>query len=176
MIILLSPDYGHHINIARKLLNNFIKQFEILYGWHLISHNVHGFSHICDDYIKFGPLDNCSTMFSFENYMCTLKNLIRKPDKPFIQVVKRCNEINLLKPHFQNETPAAFHFSGSHKRGPLTENIQGFQFTTLKMKQFTIKTNIEADCFLLTHNKMLVKVFNIVKEKNDTVYLICKQF
>lgn len=175
MIILLSPDYGHYINIAKKLLDNFIKQFEILYGCHLISHNVHGLSHICDDYIKFGALDNCST-FPFENYMSTLKNLIRKPDKPLIQVVKRCNEINLLKPHFQNETPAAFHFSGSHKKGPLTENIQGSQFTTLKMKKFTIKTNIEADCFLLTNNKILVKVFNIVKEKNDTVYLICKKF
>lgn len=101
MLILLSPDYGYYINIARKILDNFIKQFEILlYGRHLISHNVHGLSHICDDYIKFGPLDNCST-FPFENYMSNLKHLIRKPDKPFTQVVKRCNEINLLKPHFQ---------------------------------------------------------------------------
>jgi len=147
----------------------------ILYGRHLISHNVHGLNHICDDYVKFGPLDNCST-FPFENYMSTLKKLIRKPDKPLIQVVKRCNEINLLKPQFQNETPAAFHLSGSHKRGPLTENMQGSQFTTLKTKQFTIKINIEADCFLLTHNTILVKVFNIVKENNDTICLICKQF
>ncbi len=105
-------------------MDNFIKQFEILYGRHLLTHNVHGLNHICDDYIKFGPLDNCST-FSFENYMSTLKILIRKPDKPLIQVVKRCNEINLLKPQIQNETPADFHFSGSHEPTftPLTENV-----------------------------------------------------
>jgi len=37
MIILLSPDYGCHLNIAQQLLDNFVKNFEILYGRHLIS-------------------------------------------------------------------------------------------------------------------------------------------
>jgi len=83
MIILLSPDYGDYINIAKKILDNFVTQFDILYGRHIISHNVHGLTHTCDDYIKFSPLDNCST-FPFENYMSTLKNLIRKPEKPLI--------------------------------------------------------------------------------------------
>lgn len=47
MTILLSPDYAQYINIARKLLDNFVKTFEILYGQHLISHYVHGLTHIC---------------------------------------------------------------------------------------------------------------------------------
>lgn len=59
--------------MAKKLLDNFVKTFETLYGQHLLSHNIHGLSHICDDYIRFGPFDNCST-FPFENYMGTLKN------------------------------------------------------------------------------------------------------
>jgi len=102
MVILSSPDYGCHLNIVQKLLNNFVKNFDILYGRHLISHNVHGLTHLCDDFIEFGALDNCST-FPFENFMSTLKNLIRKPDKPLIQVIKMFNEMCALKSNSQKE-------------------------------------------------------------------------
>lgn len=68
MMILLSPDYGKYISQARVLLNNFVKKFEIMYGRHLVSHNVHCLTHLCDDYNLFGPLDNFSA-FPFENYM-----------------------------------------------------------------------------------------------------------
>lgn len=74
IMILSSPDYGCHLDIAHKLLNDVVKNFEILYGRHLISHNVQGLTHLCDDFIKFGALDNCST-FPFENFMSTLKIL-----------------------------------------------------------------------------------------------------
>lgn len=173
MIILLSPDYGCHLDIAQKLLNNFVKNFEILYGRHLISHNVHGLTHLCDDFIKFGALDNCST-FPFENFMSTLKNLIRKPDKPLIQVIKRFNEMHALKSNPQKEKKM-YTCTGPHTNGPLIENKEGLQYTTLNMEKCTIKTHIEADRFLLTNSNKIVKVFNIVDQKNS-IYLICKQF
>jgi len=92
MIILLSPDFGEFINYARKLLDSFVENFQILYGSYLISHNIHGLTHICDDYINFGPLDQCST-FPFENYMGILKRMLRKPDKPLEQIINRYNEM-----------------------------------------------------------------------------------
>lgn len=95
MMILISPDYGKYISCARLLLDNFVKSFELMYGRHLLSHNVHGLIHLCDDYIKFGPLDNISA-FPFENYMGSLKRMLRKPDKPLQQIIKRYNEKCLL--------------------------------------------------------------------------------
>ncbi|CAI6370216.1 unnamed protein product, partial [Macrosiphum euphorbiae] len=92
MIILLSPDYAEYINVSRILLDNFVKNFEKIYGRHLISHNIHGLTHICEDYVRFGPLDTCSA-FPFENYMCSLKRMLRKPNKPLEQVVNRYKEI-----------------------------------------------------------------------------------
>lgn len=59
--------------------------------------------------------------------------MIRKPDKPLIQVVKRSNEISLLKLNSQKEEIPVFTFSGFH--------IQVSQYTTLKMKTFSIKLN-----------------------------------
>uniref|UniRef100_A0A2S2NWN0 Uncharacterized protein n=1 Tax=Schizaphis graminum TaxID=13262 RepID=A0A2S2NWN0_SCHGA len=69
MTILLSSNIDiKFINYARDLLKYFVQSFEIIYGKHLISHNVHGLLHIADDYIHFGSLDNIST-FPFENFM-----------------------------------------------------------------------------------------------------------
>lgn len=72
MVILLSNNMNEYIDYARDLMIYFVKQFEIIYGKHLVSHNVHGLIHIADDYERFGPLDNISA-FPFENFMKNLK-------------------------------------------------------------------------------------------------------
>lgn len=72
MVILLSNNMNEYIDYARDLMIYFVKQFEIIYGKHLVSHNVHGIIHIADDYERFGPLDNISA-FPFENFMKNLK-------------------------------------------------------------------------------------------------------
>lgn len=129
---------------------------------------------MCDDYVKFGALDNCST-FPFENYISILKNLIRKPDKPLIQVIKRLNEINSLKFKTEKEKISSL-CSGSHTHGPLLENIQGSQFTTLNMEKFTIKTHTKGDQFVLTYDNDVVKVFNVIQNCNKSIFLVCKKF
>lgn len=74
--------------------------------------------------------------------MSILKNLIRKPDKPLIQVIKRFNEIHALKSNNGKEEKT-FKCSGSQTSGPLIENEEHsqkvVQYTTLKMEKFTIK-------------------------------------
>lgn len=116
MIILLSPDYAKYINVARKLLDSFVKNFVTIYGSHLISHNVHGLIHICDDYDKFGSLDKCAA-FPFENYMATLKRMVRKPHKPIEPIVKRYSEMSSLKLNDKLRT-FEIRFAGLHNHGP----------------------------------------------------------
>lgn len=152
MIILLNPDHSKYLNIARELLDIFVKDFEIIYGRYLISHNIHGLTHLYDDYEKFGPLDNCSA-FSFENYMGCLKRILRKPHKPLEQIIKRYNEICSLKSNTKiiNHAP---YFLGLHTHGPImSRSIKGKQFTTLILKNMTIKTHLERDSYFLTQQK-----------------------
>lgn len=176
MIILLSPDHSKYLNVARQLLDSFVKDFEIIYGRYLISHNIHGLTHLSDDYDKFGPLDNCSA-FPFENYMGCLKRMLRKPHKPLEQVIKRYREICLLKSSIKTKNCAP-NFSGLHTHGPtLSSSIKGKQFTTLILKNMTIKTHLERDSYFLTQEKKIVKIFNIIQKKNsEEVLLICKIF
>lgn len=180
MLILISPDKSKYIHIARKLLDNFVKNFEIIYGQHFISHNIHGITHICDDYEKFGPLDNCSA-FPFENYMGSLKRMLRKPHKPLQQIVKRYDEICCLKSTIGSKKKTSYQFGGPHKRGPIIENefndLNGDQFTSIILESMKIKINVDADSYLLTNDDNIVKVFNIIHNKNmNEVILICKKF
>lgn len=92
MRILLSTDHSKYVGYAANLLDYFVKTFEQMYGSHFVSHNVHSLLHVVDDYVKYGPLDNCSC-FPFENYMKVLKRMIRKHDKPLQQIIKRYDEI-----------------------------------------------------------------------------------
>lgn len=176
MIILLSPDYAKYINLSRILLDNFVKNFEKMYGRHLISHNIHGLLHISEDYEQFGPLDNCSA-FPFENYMCSLKKMLRKPNKPLEQVVNRYKEICELKSTIKIKK-LPYRLTGSHKHGPVLEYIKtGNQFTAIILETMSIKTHIEADSYLLTSDHNVIKVFNIIQNTNTgEIIFICKQF
>ncbi|KAF0759468.1 Uncharacterized protein FWK35_00006114 [Aphis craccivora] len=127
MIILLSPDYSKFIDIARRLLDKFVKDFEVIYGRHFISHNIHGLMHLCDDYNEFGPLDHCSA-FPFENYMGCLNKMLRKPHKPLEQIIRRYSEVYSLKTQVVNKKYPFL--TGLHKRGPTLLNT-GKQFTSI---------------------------------------------
>jgi len=68
--VLLSPAavHGHLLHFINKLLSYYVQKFGEIYGEEFLSHNVHGLLHLCDDYSKFGPLDNFSC-FPYENFM-----------------------------------------------------------------------------------------------------------
>ncbi|KAF0682496.1 Uncharacterized protein FWK35_00038597, partial [Aphis craccivora] len=73
------------INYAEELLRHFVISFEVLYGIHNMSHNIHGLLHLADDVKYHGTLDQFSA-FKFENFMQQLKKMIRKSDKPLQQI------------------------------------------------------------------------------------------
>jgi len=89
--ILLGSDLSQYLNFAKQLLEYFVKTFQFIYVKQFISHNIHGLQHLTDDYIQYGPLDCCSA-FPFENYMKSLKSMLRKREKPLQQVIKRYEE------------------------------------------------------------------------------------
>lgn len=94
--ILLAPNVDINlVNFVEKILTYFVDKFCEIYGKEFISLNVHNLLHIVDDYKKFGALDSCSC-FPFENYMKTLKKMIRKHEKPLEQVIKRYHEFQMF--------------------------------------------------------------------------------
>lgn len=58
----------------------------MIYGSQHLVFNTHSLIHLADDTKKFGVLDSVS-FFPFENYLGTLKRLVRRPQNPLQQVV-----------------------------------------------------------------------------------------
>ncbi|KYN02771.1 hypothetical protein ALC62_06406 [Cyphomyrmex costatus] len=90
--ILCHPEDCLYNNIyANELLTYFVKIFKVLYGETNLVFNVHNLIHICQDVKMYGPLDTFSA-FPFENYLKTLKRMLRKSEKPLSQLNNRFHE------------------------------------------------------------------------------------
>ncbi|KAE9529171.1 hypothetical protein AGLY_011967 [Aphis glycines] len=65
-----SPDKNNFKQFAKDLLEYFVESFQLIYGKHYVSYNIHAILHLVDDYEQFGTLVNCSA-FCFENFMAS---------------------------------------------------------------------------------------------------------
>ena len=75
-----------NICLANKLFIYFIKQGISLYGKSFPVYNVHLLSHLGDDVLRNGALDNFSA-FPYDNYLGSLKKMIRGGRCPLKQVI-----------------------------------------------------------------------------------------
>ena len=83
--------YKTHSDYASKLLVEFVNEFHSFYGKDMVVYNVHCLIHLVMDVEKYGPLDTFSA-FSFESFLGQLKKIIRKPNQPLPQIVRRVAE------------------------------------------------------------------------------------
>jgi hypothetical protein len=86
--ILCSKTYSHVYDVAGKVLNRFVYDYDGIFGSSEITYNVHCLLHLSRFVLKFGNLDSWSA-FPFENYLWHLKRRIRSPNKPLQQAVRQ---------------------------------------------------------------------------------------
>jgi hypothetical protein len=123
--ILSSNEYCFSQNeYARKLLHLFVAECQNIYGSYFLSFNVHCLIHLCDDVMRFGSLPNFSA-YPFENYLQSLKKLLRKSNQALQQVIKR-----LMERFHIDATPKTicydsrqYRFKLQHDSGPLLPNL-----------------------------------------------------
>lgn len=80
--------------VVQQLLSEFTSEAISLYGKQFMSYNVHALSHLVDDFLQHGPLENLSC-FPFESFLGVIKNSIRSGYKPFEQAANKCNNENI---------------------------------------------------------------------------------
>ncbi|XP_043478375.1 uncharacterized protein LOC122512027 isoform X2 [Leptopilina heterotoma] len=162
-----------NIDVAHEMLQLFVTDFDSLYGKEFISYNVHNLLHLCADVKRFGALGNFSA-FKFENYMGTVKRMIRKGDKPLQQLARRYAEVENIQ-KLKNYATEEFILDHAHNRGPLTQdcltNIPK-QYKNLKTKGFSINCDdIRNNCVMLKDGTFLI-VENILQLGGQDIKIV----
>lgn len=168
------------VQLAGELLVMFIKHCEKIYGSHFLIYNVHILCHLNDDVEKFGPLDNYSA-FPFENYLQTLKKLVRSPHKPLQQIIRRLKEIDCNQNVLHQETQDVPLLLLEHNSGPFPANdiFQYKMYRKIKYKNviFYVWQYCNADCYCYTKEGKVIKIHNILFRCHDNILLFYgKQF
>jgi len=141
--ILLSPNSDDSwIEYAKKLFNRFISLSKEIYGPEFSVYNVHCLEHITDDYKLYGQLNNYSA-FDFENYMQSLKRMLRSKSMQLQQIVKRCAEIE------------------RHKN--VTQSCKKPLKNTLFINNICVSNSIRDNCYLTNSGKIVVIVKILAK-------------
>ena len=62
-----------------------------------------------------------------------------------------------------------------HYEGPMVKSCNGKQYKMLLFRSWTIRTKSKSDCYVILHNQRVVRVSNIVRNK-EGVFLIGQRF
>lgn len=157
--------------IAHELICIFLNHGVKIYGRQFYVYNVHSLCHISSDVERFGALDSYSA-FPFENYLGQLKNLIKSPNNPLQQIIRRLAEINSLNKTI-SPSLQSIKYSVEHNDGPVPCEILIFsQFKKLTIKNcvFTVFSYRSADSYFMTKNNCIVQIHNIlVTDQNSLI-------
>ena len=153
--LLLSPNLvEQNLAYTEQLIKYFVASFAKLYGKNQLVYNVHSLIHLPDDARRFGVLDNISS-FRYESYLGRLKKLVRRPQNPTAQIVRR-----ILEGHCKSNTSIirGHLFKGQHMAGPLPIKYRHcLQYTQYNGADYLIATTTGDNCFMVDGKVGVVK-------------------
>lgn len=117
--ILLSNNHQWY-DFAQSLLVRFVELVPKLYSKEFLVYNVHSLIHLSDDAKKFGSIDSISA-FPMENYMQTLKKMVRSNSNQLQQVIRRVYEQQNVNISAQPKNRSLLISSSKSDRGFLTD-------------------------------------------------------
>jgi len=164
---LVHPRYcTQYCDFARKLLIKFVQHCHHAYGQQFVVYNVHSLVHLPDDVQFFGPLDGISC-FPFENFLHSVKRLVRSPYLPLQQVVNRVYErhCHLLTAKQCSDSPVLKHMLHTHSN---TDNAVFYM--CVETKQYTLRTRDCDNCVCLKDDKF--GRIQYIMQKADEIILV----
>ncbi|XP_049425227.1 uncharacterized protein LOC125884374 isoform X1 [Epinephelus fuscoguttatus] len=170
--ILVSPTLSSlYCQYSETLLQMFVTHFGQICGKDSLVFNVHSLVHLAQDVRLHGCLDNIAA-FPYENHLQMLKKLVRKPERPLAQIIRRLSEkttcqtdqmsYSLKRPHFVGPVPDELAFRG----------VRG-QYSQMITDQWTIKVSTGDNVFVIADE--ICMIVNIV-ECHDGIYVVYRNF
>ena len=174
MTILLSVTLvGDKADFAHTLLLAFVKHCSEVYGREYVGYNMHALVHLSAQTEKYGVLDNVSC-FPFENFLGQLKHMIRKPNKPLEQVIRRLSERSFKSSECVTSVTSSL--SIEHFSGPVPPHISVIkQFKKMTVQGAVIQVSASDRCVELAGGRIVV-IDNIVVDNKADVHIVFRPF
>lgn len=139
--------YLCHLNVAKILFTQFIKDYKALYGSEYITSNVHNLEHVVDDVRRFGILSSISA-YPFESSLYSIKRMIRAGKNPLVQIANRLTERLFIEDFNYRDTDGC-------QQKPIIRigkntcaiELTDFKLNTSKFKDMWFRANNTIFCF-----------------------------
>lgn len=166
-------DYLKNNEYVKELLFYFVQHYETLYGKNKMIYTIHNLIHLNEDAKQFGSLDVFST-FPFENYLHSLKNILRKFEKPLPQIHRRLIEKNTANKYKQNNNTTKYPILiSSNKKDIPFRCSQSYE--SIKFKDFILACSSQGDCFCFLKNNKVFMI-NHIGLQNENPIIIGREF
>ncbi|KAJ1519049.1 hypothetical protein ONE63_011292 [Megalurothrips usitatus] len=173
MTIFARPDLiENHLEYGRDLMMYFIRNYEKLVGKPYVVHNIHNLSHLWIDVRNHGPVHKFDA-FKFENFLQTLKRMVRKGEKPLEQVARRYEEKKLKSSHTFDKKEKLL--SGLHCTGPLPPGCFNPQYSSFNKSDMKINLSA-ANCCCVLKDGSIILVENIAHSQDRQPVFVGKKF
>lgn len=172
--ILCHPtDYLQNNKFAKNLLLYFVQYYKVLYGKENVIYTVHNLIHLSDDANQLGPLDSFST-FPFENYLYSLKKMLRKCEKPLSQIHRRIVEKNTANEYKQCKNVVKYPILVAQKKKDIFFGCSDF-FESLEFRDFKLSSSSQANsaCFLKNNKVLMIQHIGL---QNGNPVIIGQEF
>ena len=168
-ILVNNKSNSESYDYAEKLLKCFVE------GDEQLVYNVHSLTHLADDARKCGSLNTIS-YFPFESFLGHLKSVVRRPQNPISQIVRRCAEKvraneNLVAEHNSPDAALKCHRQ-KHNAGPLPSSHSKFDQYKKYLGKYIAFITSPNNCFEVNGSIYLVK--NILLKPTEGTFIVQK--
>lgn len=152
---------------ANDLMIYFVNTVRTLYGDHIIIYNVHNLIHLVRYCLSHGPLDTFS-VFIFEDYLQTMKQLVKTGNSPLSQVMNRMAERPKFYPSMMENTKSKFRFIHPMKHSQLPERYSDAH-KSIQFLNFSLSNKPSDNCCYLQDGSIIFIEFLGYCEKRAVI-------
>ena len=155
--ILLNPVLCKKFNgHAKEWLIEFVKLAPKFYGPEICTFNMHGLCHLADEGQMYGNLDNISS-FPFENKLCQVKNLIKRPGVTLRQIINRTMERRTANLQCGCRERKSKFSTPLHSGTLADEHKHASPFRSVTIDGTKFSTNLRDSCFVTNGKAYLIE-------------------
>lgn len=160
------------IDEAELFLKHFVQFSAQMFGEHFAVYNVHSLLHLGQECREHGTLESFSA-FPFENFLKTIKQMLRSGYLPLEQIAKRDSERRERREVKMPQVENSAQFFESHT--DQNEREPGQQYRRICVNNITFKVGGRDSCFM-TSDGVVVQLENIIRREGDSVCFVGKRF